>query len=267
MNHPNRMRVFSRALLLLFAAGGIANAAADTALPGMTYASLAQLPDFSGFWNLQDPMVVENVRNPPPLRQEDLQRLRNASVQDSAPDKARFCRPYQFVGYSGGFADSVEFLFTPGRVTITNESGMIRRVYTDGRPLPKEPEPTNNGASVGHWDGTTLVVETIGLNPDSRFPQGAPGAVAIGLNVKITERISLQDANTLAFDIVTVAPDVLTRPDHRVRIYRRATAKKAAREVSFCSDHDRSIDPDTGKQRFDMTPPKDLPPPPPPPAK
>jgi hypothetical protein len=245
----------------MLAASGMS--AADTSLPGMTYASLAQLPDFSGFWNLQDPMVVEIVSNPPPLRPEDFQRIRNAAVQDSAPDKSRFCRPYQFVGYSGGFVDSVEFLFTPGRVTITNESGMIRRVYTDGRPLPKEPEPTNNGASVGHWDGTTLVVETIGLNPESGFPQGAPGAIAVGRNVKITERFSLQDANTLALDIVTVAPDILTRPDHRARVYKRATGKKAAREVSFCTRHDRSIDPSTGKQRFDMTPPGDLPPPPP----
>jgi hypothetical protein len=264
MNARDRTCVFSRALLLMLAAGGMANAAADTSLPGMTYASIARLPDFSGFWNLPEPIVVEIVSNPPPLRPEHLQRLERARAQDSAPDKARYCRPFQFVGYSGGFVDSVEFLFTPGRVTITNESGMIRRVYTDGRPLPTEPEPTNNGASVGHWDGTTLVVETVGLNPESAFPQGgAPGAIAIGRNAKITERISLQDANTLTVDIVTVAPDILTRTDHRVRVYKRATAKKAAREVSFCSDHDRSIDPDTGKQRFDMTPPADLPPPPP----
>lgn len=266
MSHSNRVRAFSRALLLMLAVGGgVANAAADTSLPGMTYASIAQLPDFSGFWNLPEPLVVEIVSNPPPLRSEHLQRLVGARGQDTAPDKTRFCRPYQFVGYSGGFVDSVEFLFTPGRVTITNESGMIRRVYTDGRPLPIDPEPTNNGASVGHWEGTTLVVETIALNPESGFPQGgAPGAVGIGRNVKITERFSLQDAGTLSLDIVTVAPDILTRPDHRVRVYKRATGKKAAREVSFCTSHDRSIDPNSGKQRFDMTPPSDLPPPPPP---
>jgi hypothetical protein len=39
--------------------------------------------------------------------------------------------------------------------------------------------------------------------------------------------------------------------------------KLSAREVSFCVDFDRSIDPVSGEQRFDMTPPPDLPPPPP----
>jgi hypothetical protein len=34
----------------------------------------------------------------------------------------------------------------------------------DGRPLPKNPDPTWMGYSVGHWEGDTLVVETIGLN-------------------------------------------------------------------------------------------------------
>jgi hypothetical protein len=36
----------------------------------------------------------------------------------------------------------------------------------------------------------------------------------------------------------------------------------AANEITFCSDDDRSLDPVSGKQRFDMTPPADLPPPP-----
>jgi len=84
----------------------------------------------------------------------------------------------------------------------------------------------------------------------------------IGKNVRISERITLKDENTLEFEVTTVAPDVLTRPDKRTRVYTRVN-KQAAREVSFCVDADRSIDPATGKQRFDMTPPGDLPPPPP----
>jgi len=115
VSHSDGARAFSRALLLLLAAGGTANAAADGSLPGMTYASIPQLPDFSGFWNLGEPISVETVKNPPPMRPEDLQRIRNSRAQDSDPDKARYCHPYQFVGYSGGFVDSVEFLFTPAR--------------------------------------------------------------------------------------------------------------------------------------------------------
>ena len=139
--------------------------------------------------------------------------------------------------------------------------GVLRRIYTDGRALPQNVEATNMGTSVGHWEGDTLVVETIGIKPDARFPATAQG-VQIGRNARITERIRLRDESTLELEVTVIAPDILTAPDKRTRVYARAP-KTMAREVSFCVDYDRSIDPTSGKQRFDMTPPKDLPPPPP----
>jgi len=243
---------------------GAVGAAEKDPLPGMTYASLPNLPRWNGWWTLSDNVGAEYVRHPPPLRPEFLATLVAARGKDSDPDPNRWCRPLQFTGYSGGFVDSVEFLFTPGRVTLTSEMGVLRRIYTDGRSLPTNVEDTNMGTSVGHWERDTLVVETIGINPEARFPARGPGAPKIGKNVRITERIRLKDENTLELEVTVIAPDILTAPDKRTRLYARSH-KKTAREVSFCTDSDRSIDPVSGKQRFDMTPPKDLPPPPPPP--
>jgi hypothetical protein len=224
----------------------------------------AQQPDWSGWWATDKPVLDELARSPPPMKAEDLERMRATRRQDSDPDRTRYCRPLAFVGYSGGFAEAVEFLFTPGRVTLTNESGLIRRIYTDGRSLPDKYENTNTGTSVGHWEGQTLVVETAGINPHARYPIATQGAVPIGQHARITERISLQDPNTLRFEIVTVAPDLFVTPDKRQRLYTRVPGKTTANEITFCVENDRSIDPATGKQRFDMTPPADLPPPPPP---
>jgi hypothetical protein len=42
-----------------------------------------------------------------------------------------------------------------------------RTIYLDGRKLPDDPEGTWYGYSVGHWDGNTLIVETIGFNDES----------------------------------------------------------------------------------------------------
>jgi hypothetical protein len=223
-----------------------------------------RLPDWAGWWVLERRINDEWEQAPPPLRPEYLARYRAARRDDSNPDPGRFCRPPQFTGYSGGFTEAVEFLFTPSRVTLTNEGGLIRRIYTDGRSLPAVPENTNTGTSVGRWEGQTLIVETVGINPGALYPlYTTHGAMPIGRDVKITERISLQGPDTLQFDVVTVAPDILLGPDKRTRTYHRVPGKTVAHEFNLCVDHDRQIDPHTGRQRFDLTPPPDLPPPPP----
>ena len=49
---------------------------------------------------------------------------------------------------------------------VAKSQSSVRYVYTDGRPHPDKDEldPTTNGHSVGHWDGDTLIVDTIGFN-------------------------------------------------------------------------------------------------------
>jgi hypothetical protein len=239
----------------LFAAivGVTAHAQSVRDAPGTTYASLAQLPDWSGWWGFGQAAPDELRAQPLPLKPTVA-----AAVRAAGPDAdpLRYCRPWQFTGSNGGFTEAVEFLFTPGRVTVTNERGMVRRIYTDGRAMPASFEPTNTGISIGHWEGQALVVETRGINPLASY-----GGAPIGKNVRITERIVLKDPGTLQIDVVTDAPDVLTQPDRRTRLYTRV-AKTMANEITWCTEYDRSIEPGTGKQRFDLTPPADLPPPP-----
>lgn len=158
---------------------------------------------------------------------------------------------------------AVEFLFTPGRVTVTTEEGLVRRIYTDGRTVPADAVPTNTGISIGWWEGQTLVVETTHINPHTRIPLPPnPRAPAIGENARITERITLKGESTLEIEVVTVAPDALTEADRRTRLYTRLP-KTMPSEATTCTEYDRSIDPASGEERFDLTPPPDLPPPPP----
>lgn len=53
---------------------------------------------------------------------------------------------------------------SPGVIVILNEllTG-YRQIFTDGRPLPVDPQPTWNGYSTGHWEGDALVVESAGF--------------------------------------------------------------------------------------------------------
>jgi hypothetical protein len=220
-----------------------------------------ELPDWSGWWSVGRPANEEWLVEPPPLKPGLLERFRALRTADDAGDPLRYCRPPQFTGFSDGFVGLLEFLFTPGRVTLTTESGLLRRIYTDGSTFPENVTDSNTGTSIGHWEGPVLVVETIGINPAARYPGPAQGSIPIGKNVRITERIFLKAPDTLQFEVVTEAPDVLSEPDRRTRLYSRVR-KTIASEITFCADYDRSIDPATGKQRFDLTPPPDLPPPP-----
>ena len=248
-------------LVLALGHSDAARAADSARPPGLTYESLRALPDWSGWWSMRVIPEYSLGANPPPLRPKDLARLQSERAKpDADPDPGRFCRPEQFVGVNIRPAPSIEFLFTPGRLTLTNELGVVRRIYTDGRPLPADLDESNMGTSIGHWEGQTLVVETAGINPKARFPDPNPGALPIGKNARVTEHIALK-GEYLEADVVVVAPDILTAPYHRKFSFMR-DPKKFAQELVICAERDRAIDPATGRQRFDLTPPADLPPPP-----
>ena len=244
----------------------------DAAQPGMTHESIARLPDFSGWWYLDlDPnagfqgLAVVFAAYTPLLKPEFGERLKtlNAAIAAGAvPDpvdlgvRPNFCRPFVFSGFNGGFEDNVEFLFTPGRVTIASELGLFRRVYLYRSP-PTDVGETSMGTSVGHWDGSTLVVETTGLDHNGDLMNG----VKVGRNARVVERISLQANDRLEIIRHLIAPDVLIAPSETKFVFRR-DRNHVFHEASHCAEDDRSIDPETGRQRLDLTPPADLPAPP-----
>jgi hypothetical protein len=221
-----------------------------------TDTSRKQLPDWSGWWGQGDMPARSYGSNPPPLRTEALRKLSARQPGEIGP--GLYCRPATFTGFNGNFVVNFEFLFTPGRVTITNEGGLVRRIYTDGRQLPPDPQPSSSGTSVGHWEGQTLVIETVGISPDAPLARFGP----IGANARIVEHIRLKQKDILETEVVTTAPEVFTSPDRRTYLSGRVPRKEAPQEADFCNDHDRSYDSNSGKERFDMTPPADLPPPP-----
>ena len=102
----------------------------------------------------------------------------------------------------------MEFLLTPGQVTIVIEAyNQIRHIYTDGRPLPEDPDPTFYGTSIGHWEGDTLVAETVGFED---IPRGI--TFPYSDKMKIVERFHLTAPDTMSIETTIVDPEALTTP-------------------------------------------------------
>ena len=101
-----------------------------------------------------------------------------------------------------------EFLFTPGKVTVAIEAySQMRRIFTDGRKHPDDPDPTYQGNSIGHWEGDTLVVDTVGFIPDSLI---APG---VGTATRCTSRSASAALPMTSGDPADdLDPKVLTEP-------------------------------------------------------
>ena len=94
-------------------------------------------------------------------------------------------------------------------VMLAGNGDPARQIYIDGRSLPKDPEPSWMGSSVGHWQGETLVVETIGLK-DSGWLDGFGHPRSEGM--RITERYRRRDFGHMDLELTFDDPKYYTRP-------------------------------------------------------
>ena len=99
---------------------------------------------------------------------------------------------------------------TPGLLIVMNEpDSSFRQIFTDGRPLPQDPNPSWNGYSSGRWEGDALVVQTIGLRDQTWLDAtGNPLTDA----ARITERFRRPDFGHLEIEITVDDPKAYTRP-------------------------------------------------------
>jgi hypothetical protein len=98
----------------------------------------------------------------------------------------------------------------PDEVIILYEAfGIYRQIFTDGRELPKDPNPSWMGYSVGKWDGDSLVVQTSGFNGKTWLDQvGHPATEAL----VVTERLRRPDFGHLKIDVTINDPKAYTKP-------------------------------------------------------
>ncbi len=118
--------------------------------------------------------------------------------------------PPPFLNSITNYLSGIELL--EDRVILRNEFfDMSRTVYTDGREHPENGERTNQGHSIGWWEGDTLVVDTTLLS--SHRAGNSSSGVPSGAQKHVVERFSLSDDGTRAIvDVLVEDPEFLAEP-------------------------------------------------------
>ena len=114
----------------------------------------------------------------------------------------------------------MELQQTKDRITIYGElNDMYRRIYLDGRKASAKvlDDPTFAGYSTGHWEGDTLVVDTVAIREDALFDTFSPHSDQF----TVRERIRFASPGVLEDQITATDPKALVEPHVMVRTYRK----------------------------------------------
>lgn len=146
------------------------------------------------------------------------------SYNPSEHDPTTYCMPLGTPRNMLQTEYPVEIVQTANRVTMILQPNLanseVRRIPTDGSAFPEAPDPSWFGTSRGRWDGSTLVVETIGLRPDSLI---SGSGIRHSEDLRVVERLSLaENGNVLVDEIEMHDAKAFSQPLKTKRYFVRA---------------------------------------------
>jgi len=241
---PNALTIFLLALPLSFLTFPMAASAQATANSPDRLKAFSQLPDWTGIWRSRGAALLET---------EGPVQIFKAGNRDHPPYNSEWEAAYQTnlvraehqgdLSYPNPLVDShtvycaagmprlvatpfdYEFIITPEKTWIVVEKE-TRHIYTDGRKFPPEDElwGTLLGRSIGHWEGQTLVIETISVKTGL---WGDTTPVMFSDQARFTERIRQTASDTLENQITVTDPVAFTKPWSFVKHYVRLRDARA----------------------------------------
>lgn len=186
-------------------------------------------PDLSGIWNLQRTRcpageACENDSDGGAREFSDLgfrlagglpyqpwaaELVRKRTADLAKDDPVALCKPAGALRL-WTYPPYRKIIQTPAVTVILSEHEVTyRQLFTDGRPLPKDPEPTWNGYSAGKWQGDALVIETVGFRDGTWLDRrGSPLTEA----AKMVERLERPNFGNLEIEVTIDDPNAYTKP-------------------------------------------------------
>ncbi len=234
----------------MYCRGSIAAFAAVAALFASTAGALAEggkFPDLRGQWQRTFVPRWAPGNEKAPLTPE-YQKVFDANLADMANGgpgnvPSWYCVPQGMPMMMNAY-DPMEVIATPDTtyILISHVNDSYRRIYTDGREWPKDPEPMFNGYSIGKWidedgDGTYDVLEV-----ETRYIRAPHTYDATGIpfhednEAVIKERIYLdKNDKDLLHDDITSYDHALTHPWTKNRTYKRNADRRPAWREETCA--------------------------------
>ena len=135
--------------------------------------------------------------------------VKERTANEAIDDPHIRCLPDNFLR-AYGLPHLLKFVHSPTLLVVLNEMNAgYRQVFTDGRPLPADPNPTWQGYSSATWSGDTLVIDTIGLRDDTWIDWN--GSVLTEA-AKVREEIRRPDFGHLDIKVTVDDPKAYTKP-------------------------------------------------------
>jgi hypothetical protein len=234
-------------------------------------AAFAKLPNWSGLWEwdvlvgqadgqqlssegLRKAQLYLSAMQPPysaawQPKYDQIKKALKAAIDADPNHPPASYAPCQYWPFPAtALAGIFEWRVTPEEATLINTLGAVRHIYTDGRSHPSTDElwPTRMGDSVGHWEGDTLVVDTVATKPLLRL---APAEVLkYGLflvdapmsdQLHTVERIRMVNHNQIQIQTTIDDPVALTKPIRVTVTHVRVTDTNRITDEDLC-DNDRN---------------------------
>ncbi len=182
-------------------------------------------PDLSGVWAGGGGRGGNAAAAPEaPVLKPGAEKFKVVRVADDAGQYAD-CMP--LAGPQGVAAPyHSEFVQSAHALAILNGfPGTFRVIPTDGGPHPVDPDPTWMGDSIGHWEGDTLVVDSVGFNDKTEI-SGYRHTEAL----HIVERFRRPDYDALQYEATMEDPNVFVKPWTVSRVFQLRTDMTKADE-------------------------------------
>jgi hypothetical protein len=179
-------------------------------------AAPVKAPDLSGMWMAKNGSVLIRKTSegwPPPFLPGPLEIFNKTQAAEKRgepiADNVTNCTPHGIPRLMGA-PFPVKVMQTKTEVVFLHEAHhLIRTVYLNEQH-PKDLDPTYLGHSIGHWEGATLVVDTVGLNDKTVIDRNG---ITHSDALHVIEHFSLASGGKLMRDLITVDdPKTFTKP-------------------------------------------------------